>query len=163
PLDRLSKSPIDDEGLAVLAEHDVGRLEIAVEHAAAVCIGDDVADPHEVIEQLAELERAIVERPGGVELADSLLERLAADQPHCVDRSPVLGFSQRVEGHDAGVLEPAGDLGLEQEAGLALRVAGLRRLDQLEGDLAVEPAVAGHEYFAQAAASQRPEDLVVAG
>ena len=48
---RLGQAPVDDEGLAVLAEHHVGRLEIAMKHAPAVGIGDRLADIHEVREQ----------------------------------------------------------------------------------------------------------------
>ena len=45
--DGLGQAPVDDQGLAVLAEHDVARLEVAVEHAPAVGVGDRVADVEE--------------------------------------------------------------------------------------------------------------------
>jgi len=125
----------------------------------SVC--DDVTNAHEVIEQLAELTRAVGDRPGGVELADRLLQGLAPHEPHGVERAAVAGLSQGINRHNAGVLQSTSDFGLEQETGLALGVAGLRLLDQLEGDLAVQPAVASHEHLAQAPARQRPQDLEV--
>ena len=51
---RLGQPPVDDQGLAVLAHDDIGRLDVAVDHAAGVGIIDGVADVHESAEQLAE-------------------------------------------------------------------------------------------------------------
>ena len=48
---RLGQAPIDNERLAVLAEHHIGRLEIAVEHAPAVGVGNRLADIHEMGQQ----------------------------------------------------------------------------------------------------------------
>ena len=56
------------------------------------------------------------------------------------------------------MLQPAGDLGLEQEPLAADRVVGVRVEDLLEGHLAVQLGVQGHEDGAQAAAGMRPED-----
>ena len=39
-VDRLGEPPVDHDGLAELADEDVGRLEIAVDHAAGVGVGD---------------------------------------------------------------------------------------------------------------------------
>ena len=49
---RLGQAPVDDQRLAVLAEHDVARLQVAVQHAPAVGIGDRVADVDEPPEEL---------------------------------------------------------------------------------------------------------------
>ena len=51
--DRLGQAPVDDQRLAVFAEHDVARLQVAVQHAAAVGVGDGVADVDEPAEQAA--------------------------------------------------------------------------------------------------------------
>ena len=56
--DGLGQPPIDDQRLAVLAEHDVARLEVAVQDPAAVGIGDRIADVGEPAQQVAEVERA---------------------------------------------------------------------------------------------------------
>ena len=55
PADRFGQAPVDDQRLAVLAEHDVARLQVAVQDAAAVGVGDRVADVDEPPEQLPEL------------------------------------------------------------------------------------------------------------
>ena len=57
PAGQLGQAPIDHQRLAVLAEHDVARLQVAVQHAAAVGVGDGVAHVHESPEELAEGER----------------------------------------------------------------------------------------------------------
>ena len=49
--DDLGQAPVDDQRLAVLAEHDVARLQVAVQHAAAVGVGDRVADVEEPPQQ----------------------------------------------------------------------------------------------------------------
>ena len=56
------------------------------------------------------------------------------------------------------MLEPAGDLGLDEEAGAAVRVVGVSGEDLLEGDLAIELGVEGDEDGAQAAGGMGPED-----
>ena len=58
----LGEAPIDDERLAIVAEHDVGRFQVAVQHAAAVGIGHRVADGDEACQQLAEFE-VVLGRP----------------------------------------------------------------------------------------------------
>ena len=54
--DRLGQAPVDDQGLAEGAEHDVARLEVPVEDAPAVRVGDGVADVDEPLEQPAEVQ-----------------------------------------------------------------------------------------------------------
>ena len=57
--DRLGQAPVDHQRLAVLAEHDVARLEVAVQHAPAVGVGDRVADVDEPPQQLAQRQRPL--------------------------------------------------------------------------------------------------------
>ncbi len=52
PTHALGQAPVDDQGLAVLAQHDVARLEVAMEHAAAVGVVDGVADVEEPAQEL---------------------------------------------------------------------------------------------------------------
>ena len=102
----------------------------------------------------------------GVEAVDGLLEPVAPDEPHGVIGPSVGVASQAVDRDDAGMLEPAGDLGLEQEPLAADRVVGVVVQDLLERDLAVELRVEGDEDRPQAAPGMRPEDaepLAVAG
>ena len=88
------------------------------------------------------------------------------DEPHGVVGPAVGVGAQAVDRDDAGVLQPAGDLGFEQEPLAAGRVVGVVVEDLLEGHLAVQLAVQRHEHRPQPAPGVRPEDaepLAVAG
>ena len=58
----LGQAPVDHQRLAVLADDDVARLDVAVQHAPAVGVLDRVADVEEPPQQLAQLQRP----PAGV-------------------------------------------------------------------------------------------------
>ena len=58
PAGGLGQAPVDDQRLAILADDDVARLDVAVEHAPGVGVLDRVADVDEPAEQLAQLQRA---------------------------------------------------------------------------------------------------------
>ena len=53
---RLCQSPIDDQRFAVLAEHDIARLEVTVDHPATVGVFDRVANCDEPSQQLPQLD-----------------------------------------------------------------------------------------------------------
>ena len=89
--------------------------------------------------------RVGLQRLVGVEAVDGLLEAVAPDEPHGVKGAAVGVAPEPVDRDDPRVLQPAGDLGLEQEACAAVRVVGVLVEDLLEGDLAVQLAVEGHE------------------
>ncbi len=55
--DDFRQAPIDDQGLAIGAEQDIAGLDVAMENAAAVGVGDRVADIEEARQQAAEGER----------------------------------------------------------------------------------------------------------
>ena len=57
--DRLGQAPVHHQGLAVLAQHDVARLQVAVQHPAAVGVRDRVADVEEAAQQLPQREHAL--------------------------------------------------------------------------------------------------------
>ena len=159
---RLGQTPVDHQRLAVLAHDHVARLDVAVQHPARVGVADRVAHVHEPPQELAQLQRPaariFLERLVAVEVPDRFLERLTADEPHGVIGPAVAVGAQAVDRHDAGVLQPAGDLGLEHEAAAAGGVVGVRVEDLLDGDLAVQFAVEGDEHGAQAAFRMRPQD-----
>ncbi len=94
----------------------------------------------------------------GVEGGDGLLQAVAPDEPHGVVRPAVAVVAQAVDRDDAGMLQTAGDLGLEQESGAADLVVGVVVEDLLEGDLAVQLAVDGDEDGPQAPLGVRPQD-----
>ena len=53
PAQRLGQAPVDDQRLAVLADDDIARLDVAVQDAAVVRVIDRVADILEAAEELA--------------------------------------------------------------------------------------------------------------
>ena len=57
PPQRLGQPPVDDQGLTVLAEDDVARLQVAVQDAARMRVVDGIADVDEPPQELAQFER----------------------------------------------------------------------------------------------------------
>ena len=63
---RLGQPPIDDERFAVLAQHDVARLQVAMQNAAAVGIVDRLAHVDQALQEPPELQVVLggIARPG---------------------------------------------------------------------------------------------------
>ncbi len=162
---RFGESPVEDDGLAELADHDVLGLEVAMHHAAAVRVGDGVADVGEMREEL----EARGESAG---LGELLLERDAADQLLRVVGDAVGMRAQLVDRDDVWMLELAGDAGLADEArGGGLRLAARRRAGPavgvgqqlLQRDLAAQVLVEGEQHARLAAAAVLAAHVVAAG
>src|SRR5262249_19898880 len=121
----LREAPVDDERFTVLADDDVARLDIAVEHAARMGIVDRVADVEEPPQELALLERTragIALQPLVVmEMLYRLLETVAPDKSHSVIRPAIAVGAKTVNRDDSRVLQAAGDLGLHHEPLAACR------------------------------------------
>ena len=131
PADGLGQAPVDDEGFTMFTDDDIAGLQVAVEHAAAVRIFDRVADVQEAAQELLLFERATagISFQGliGVKRGYGFFEAVTSDEPHGVERASVRVGSDSVDRDDAGVLESAGDLGLDLEAPAAHRVVGIAR------------------------------------
>ncbi len=52
---RFSQTPIHDEGLSEFSKHDVARLQIAMEHASVMRVGNSIAGIDEVMQDRADL------------------------------------------------------------------------------------------------------------
>ena len=87
--------PIENHHFAKRPGHDVARLEIAMQDAAAV------RERHGLADFLKDAE-AFGERRGGGEVN---IQTLAFQQTHRVIRPPVGESTGLMNGHDAGVLE----------------------------------------------------------
>src|SRR5579864_3539675 len=74
---------------------------------------------------------------------DRLLEAIAFDEPHGVERPAIIICAEAVDRHDPGVLQTAVDLGLQNEAATEVGLGDLVGPDLLESDLAAELVVAG--------------------
>ena len=156
---RLGQPPVDQQRLAEPAQHHVVRLEVAVQHPLAVRERDRLADVDEPPQQLAELDGGRV-GPGVLLVVrlDGLLEAVALDEPHGVERPAIVVGAQAVDRDDPGVLQPAVDLGLQDEPAAEVGLGDLVGPDLLEGDLAAELLVAGDVDAAQAALAVEAED-----
>jgi hypothetical protein len=114
--------------LSELAQHYVGGLEVAVENAPVVGVGDRVAHLHEDREQA-------MERPGRLDLGitaaqagEDVGERAALDLAHDEVDEPFRGHTHLVDGDHVGVSELRGHLGFDH------KTRELRRLDALRID-----------------------------
>jgi hypothetical protein len=130
-----------------------------------VGVGDRVAHRHETAEQIAELD-AVFARVAtfflGFEVGfDFVAQRVAANEPHDVERPAVGRAAKAVHGHDAGMLQLRGDLAFDHELALSREVDGLVLLDELQGHVAAQFLVAGHVHFAQTTLGQKAEVIVL--
>ena len=94
----------------------------------------------------------------GVESLDRPRQRIALDEPHGIVGPTEAVGAQAVDRDDARVLQPTGDLGLQEEPPPAIGVVGVPVEDLLERHLAVELGVQRHEDGAEAALGMGPED-----
>ena len=155
-LHHLRETPVEDLDLAVLAEHDVRGLEVAMEHAARM----------REVDRLCDLEQHLHEPRDGVpgdglrvapaQAAEHVGERAAPDVAHRAERGAVV-HDERVERNDVRVLELAEDAHLVEEARAA---RGVVALGHLERDLPPERGVAREEHRAHAALGDQALDFV---
>ena len=138
--------------MVVLAEQDVGRLDVAVDEAVAVGgverpadLRDDVRGPLGPQAPLGADERAQV---GPVDVAHD-------DEQHAVVLARV------VDGEDVGVLDRGGGLGLGDEAPAEVLVVGEDRVDDLQRDRALQPELRRAVDDAHAAAAREGLDAVI--
>ena len=93
------------------ADHDVRRLQVAVDDPVGVGVGDRLADLLEHRHEPA----AVGRRVGPV--LEQVVEGAALDQLHGQERPAVGQGADLVDRRDAGVLELAGDPGLLARTG----------------------------------------------
>ena len=142
---------------AVVGEPDVAGLEVAVDHAARVG----------VLEGLAELRRRCAaprrRRAGWRSAASKRALEVAAGHVLAHDEELAVRLADVVDGDDVRVVaEAAHRLGLAPHAHAAGLVEALG-LDQREGDVAVEPLVAGQVDALLGALAEEALHLVAAG
>jgi hypothetical protein len=140
---------IGDLRLAVLADEDVGRAEIAMEHALLVRVVDRVADLADVVERTVQVECALAR--------DDRLEGFTRHVLHH-DEEEVLLLLGGEDRDDVGMVERG------QQARLAEQLAEVDALlvRHLEGDFLVDPRVLGEVHGPEATAADRRLDFVFA-
>ena len=137
--------------LSGLLHEDVGGLQVAVDDALVVGVLHRVAHPRHQAHAGAEVEAVA---------AGVLVQGQAADELHREERLAVVGEAGLVDLRDAGVVQPAQDLGLVGEA-LEERGRGEAGADDLEGDSAARAVLLRLVDGAHAALAQQADDGIV--
>ncbi len=152
---QLGQAPVEHVDLAEVAEHDVGGLEIAVEHAARVGEIHRQADGGEGGEEAAA--RELARHLGALlaQAAEDLAERHPAEALHGEIHGAGLVDAEVVDGDDRRVLELALHAGLAEEARAELRVEAVLGEQHLQRHLAPDPRVAAAEDFAHRSAAEQ--------
>ena len=159
----LGEPPVEHVDLAVLAEDEIGRLEVAVDDALAVCVVDRTADPFERGEQMAAgvtLGRVVVaaHTPG-----DDVREGDAADGLHREVGGAVGALADVVDRHDRRMLELTLDPRLAEEPRAQLGVSRSVGSQLLARDATTDPRVDLRADDSHAAAAELAVWLVSLG
>ena len=137
---QLREAPVEDVHLAEVAEHDVARLEVAVDDASRVRELDREADLTKRSEQLVPREASQVVRVALAEALEHVRQGLASDALHREERRPVRPPAEVVDRHDRRVLELPLHARLADEQRLRSFGADLRQ-QRLSGDVATDAVV----------------------
>ena len=137
-------------GEAVVGDHHVLGLEIAMDDAGLVGFRKPVGDLCGNRECAAQRQRPALER---------LAERLAGDQLHADPRLRRLG-ADVIDGDDGRMVERGGGARFALEASEAFGVAGDVRREQFQRDKPIEPRVARLVDLAHSACPKRSDDFI---
>jgi hypothetical protein len=154
--EHLGQPPVHHLHLAEATDHDVGGLEVAVDHPVRVGVRH----------RLARLLKHRHEPPpvvaGVGAVLEEVVERLPLDELHGHEQASVGEGAEVVDGGDRGVLELGRDAGLvgEPPGGRGRRAELV--LEDLDGHLAAEDGVSGTVDDAHPAAGDLGEELVPA-
>jgi hypothetical protein len=131
-------------------EEDVARFEVAVDDPLAVRLVERIGDLTGDVERLFDRQRTFVE---------PLAQRFPVEVLHHQVRRAV-SVADVVEGADVRVVQRGDALRLAIEPRLELGIVGQPSRQDLDGDGALEPRVAGLVDLAHAACPERADDLV---
>ena len=158
-LHRLGDADVEDlhhpRAVRPAGEEHVGRLDVAVDDAERVRLGDARA-------RLAEVVDGVGHREDPARLHE-LRQVLALEHLHDDVRRAGGEIGDVEHPHHVVALDAVGALGLEHEAVDGLVVGGGGRPEELDGDRVVEEEVAGGHDDAHAAGSEAALDEVLAG
>ncbi len=152
-----SEAEVENLDEAAVGEHDVGRLEVAMEDAERVGGRETVGDLNAGGED--ELE-------AGRSFGDDLVERLAGNVLHDdVGFFAVAGFGRSfayvVDGADVGVVDGRGQAGLAKLRGAHLLDGEVAALEELDDDGALQEGVVGEKHDPAAAGADLADELVL--
>ena len=139
---------VEDLQQSVGIDHQVGRLDVPVDDAGAVCVGEAIAQFLDQLELARQRERGT--------LCNDLRQRLAGDVLHR-DEGLAIVLADVVDGDNIWMLQPAGRPGLAREPVVELFSVGAEDLDS---DRAVDRRVEGEIEHAHSAMPEQLADLV---
>jgi hypothetical protein len=154
--EHLREAPVDHLHLAERADHDVRRLQVAVDHAARVRVAHRLAD------RLEDRDQPLAVRAGVLALGEQRRQRAPLDELHREEGPLVLHRAELVHRHDARMLQLAADLRLLDEALHDLGPVGEALVEHLDRDVAPEIRVVALQDHAHPAARDLAQELVVA-
>ncbi len=149
---RLGHAEVGDQGVAAGDQHVVG-LDVAVDHALAVGVGQRVGDLGRDPDGVGDRQLA--------EMVEAVAQVVAVHVRHHVVEE-ARGFAGIVEGEDVGMLEPGGDLDLAEEA-LGAQRGGQLGPENLDGDFSAVAEVGGQVDHGHAALTQLALQRVAVG
>ena len=149
--DVFCEAEVEDFDAAIVGDHDVGGLEVAMDDAFFVRGGERVGESAGDVDDLC---------GGQAAGRDEAVEGLAFDEFHGEEMDAV-GFFDREDGDDVGVIEGGDGAGFALKTGEAVGIARHIGRQNLEGDVAVEFGVGGAIDLAHAAGAEGADDAVV--
>ena len=147
----LRQPEVEDLHPPVVRDHDVGGFEVPVDDAPIVSRREGVGHGNTDLEDSGQ-RHALV--------GADLIETPAFDELHRQEVDAAV-FLNREQGHDVWVIEPGDGLRLALEPRETLRISGCFGGQDLQGDIAFEPGVAGAVDLAHAPLAEQIDDLVV--
>ena len=147
----LGEAEIEKLGVAVEFDEDVGRLDVAMNHALGVRGGKGVGDLDGEGEQDFDLQ--------GLS-GDAVLEGHAFEKFHG-DEGLIVVLADLVDRADVGVVQRRSGTGLAAETFERMRIAGNVSRKEFEGDKAAQADVFGLVDYAHASAAEFLDDAVV--
>ncbi len=150
-LGQLGQAEVEDLDVAVLRDHQVLGLQVPMDDAGAMRLGQSLGDLDGKIEEPARRQR--------LSRSEQLAERLSLDELHG-DVQSAVGLADVVDGEDVGVVQRGGGARLLFEALSSPVVPGHRRGEHLDRDLAAELGVLRPVHLTHPARAQRRDDLV---
>lgn len=145
--DHLGQAPVDHQRLAELAEHDVRRFQVAMDHAFAMRVVDCVAHMQEPREQLPQLRNPFPARqfysPASVKAVEHLQKAFTANEPHRVIWPSRCIGPHGVNRHHARMFEPPSYPRFQQESVAAIVVVRPLGFDLFERDRSLDFPIAG--------------------
>ncbi len=148
----LGHAPVHDLHFAKAPNHDVGRLEVAVNDAARVRKGDAFAQLQEHLEQTRQRPLPQHVLVTGAQLGKDLVEAPALHQLHGEVQVALAVDADFVDGHNVGVFKLARNLGFFQEALNEVAPAYQFLAKHLQCHTAPEIGILNFEHLAHAAA-----------